>query len=68
MQKRIGEQLYEPLSLKDMNINGAEIMEILQISPSRKVGEILNALFEEILDDSSKNTKEYLEKRVKELA
>lgn len=68
LQKRIGEQLYEPLSLKDMNINGAEIMTLLNIPPSRKVGEILNSLFEEILDDSSKNTKEYLEKRVKELA
>ncbi len=67
LQKRIGEQLYEPLSLKDMNINGAEVMKILDIKPSKKVGEILNALFEEILDDSSKNTKEYLEKRVKEL-
>ncbi len=50
-----------------MNIDGAEIMKILTIPPSRKIGEILNALFEEILDDSSKNTKEYLEKRVKEL-
>jgi putative nucleotidyltransferase with HDIG domain len=68
LQKRIGEQMYEPLSLKDMNINGAEIMQILEIPPSKKVGEILNTLFEEILDDSSKNTKEYLEKRVKELA
>lgn len=68
LQKRIGEQFYEPLSLKDMNINGAEIMKILDIKPSKKVGEILNALFEEILEDSSKNTKEYLEKRVKELA
>ena len=67
LQKRIGEQMYEPLSLKDMNIDGAEIMKILTIPPSRKIGEILNALFEEILDDSSKNTKEYLEKRVKEL-
>lgn len=68
LQKRIGEQFYEPLSLKDMNIDGAEVMKILDIPPSKKVGEILNALFEEILDDSSKNTKEYLEKRVKELA
>lgn len=68
LQKRIGEQMYEPLSLKDMNIDGAKIMEILSISPSRKVGEILNALFEEILDDSSKNNIEYLENRVKELA
>ncbi len=68
LQKRIGEQLYEPLSLKDMNINGAKIMTLLNIPPSRKVGEILNVLFEEILDDSSKNTKEYLEKRTRELA
>ncbi len=68
LQKRIGEQLYEPLSLKDMVIDGAKVMEILAIPPSRKVGEILNALFEEILDDSSKNNIEYLEKRVKELA
>ncbi|MFH2085731.1 MAG: CCA tRNA nucleotidyltransferase [bacterium] len=68
LQKRIGEQFYEPLSLKDLNINGAEVMKILGIPPSRRVGEILNTLFEEILDDSAKNTKEYLEKRVKELA
>jgi putative nucleotidyltransferase with HDIG domain len=68
LQKRIGEQFYEPLSLKDMNVDGAKIMEILEIKPGRKVGEILNTLFEEIIEDSSKNTIEYLEKRVKELA
>ncbi|KKU26843.1 MAG: tRNA adenylyl-/cytidylyl-transferase [Microgenomates group bacterium GW2011_GWC1_46_16] len=67
MQKRIGEQLYEPLSLKDMKINGTEVMKLLGIKPSQKVGEILDTLFEEIIEDSSKNTKEYLEKRVKEL-
>jgi hypothetical protein len=49
-----------------MNISSTEIMEILAIPT--ETGEILNALFEEILDDSSKNTKEYLEKRSKELA
>ena len=67
LQKRIGEQFYEPLSLKDMNINGADVMQILGIEPCRKVGEILNTLFEEIIEDSAKNTKEYLEGRVKEL-
>lgn len=68
LQKRIGEQFYEPLSLKDLLINGADIMQILGINPSKKVGEILNTLFEEIIEDSSRNTKEYLENRVKELA
>lgn len=68
LQKRIGEQLYEPLSLKDMKIDGSDVMRILKAKPSKKIGEILNALFEEILEDSAKNTKEYLEGRVKELA
>lgn len=67
LQKRIGEQFYEPLSLKDLAIDGSDVMRILNIPPSRKVGEILNTLFEEIIEDSSKNTKEYLEKRVTEL-
>ncbi|MBP9702820.1 HDIG domain-containing protein [Candidatus Woesebacteria bacterium] len=67
LQKRIGEQLYEPLSLKDMAVDGGDVMRILDIKPSRKIGEILNTLFEEILDDSSRNTKEYLEKRIVEL-
>ncbi|KKU62711.1 MAG: hypothetical protein UX84_C0003G0069, partial [Microgenomates group bacterium GW2011_GWD1_47_13] len=44
-----------------------EVMKLLGIKPSQKVGEILDTLFEEIIEDSSKNTKEYLEKRVKEL-
>lgn len=67
LQKRIGEQLYEPLSLKDMAVDGADVMRILNIKPSRKIGEILNTLFEEIIEDSGKNTKEYLEKRIVEL-
>ena len=67
LQKRIGEQFYEPLSLKDLVVNGADVMRVLDIKPSKKVGEILNTLFEEILDDPKKNNKEYLEKRVSEL-
>lgn len=67
LQKRIGEQLYEPLSLKDLAIDGSDVMRILGIKPSKKVGEILNILFEEILDEPKKNTKEELEKRVREL-
>lgn len=67
LQKRIGEQFYEPLSLKDLAIDGADVMRILNIPPSRRVGEILNTLFEEILDDPAKNKKEELEKRVREL-
>lgn len=67
LQKRIGEQFYEPLSLKDLKIDGGDVMRILDIPPSKKVGEILNTLFEEILEEPKKNMKDELTKRVKEL-
>lgn len=66
-QKRIGEQFYEPLSLKDLAIKGTDVMTTLGIPPGKKVGDILNTLFEEILDDPTKNNVEYLTQRVLEL-
>lgn len=68
LQQRIGEQLYEPLSLKDLKVNGRDVMETLKIKPGPKVGQILNQLFEEILEDSSKNQRDYLLARIRELA
>ena len=67
-QKRIGEQLYEPMEINDMVVNGKDVMEILSIKPGPKVGEVLKQLFEEVIEDTGKNTKEYLISRVKELA
>ena len=57
----------EPVSLKELKINGSEIMEMLSIQPGSRVGFILNALMNEILEEPEKNNKEYLEKRAKEL-
>lgn len=59
--------LREPISLKQLKINGNRIMEILGITPGPRVGYILNALMSEILDEPEKNEKEYLEKKTKEL-
>lgn len=67
LQKRIGEQLYEPMEIRDMVIKGTDIMEILGIKGGPKVGEILRKLFEEVIEDTSKNNKEYLTRRVAEL-
>lgn len=66
-KKRIVEVLKKPFSISDLKITGTDIMEILQIKPGPKVGEILNTLFQEVLEDSSKNTKDYLVKRIEKL-
>ncbi len=68
-RKRIEEQLQPaPFSTKDLAIDGHDVMKELDLKPGPKVGEILQKLFEEVDEDLSKNTHEYLLKRIKELA
>ncbi len=67
-RERIDQVLKKPFSVKDLKINGQDIMEVLNTKPGPKVGETLDQLFQEVLEDSSKNNREYLLKRVKEIA
>jgi len=66
-ESMIEEALVDPISLKTLKINGEKIMEILDEKPGRKIGLILNALFEEVIDDGNKNNEEYLKDRTLEL-
>jgi len=59
--------LREPISLKQLKINGDIIMKLLNIEPGKRVGFILNALMNEVLDDPGKNNLDYLRNRAKEL-
>lgn len=49
----------EPLSLKDLHINGYELMS-LGIKPGKKIGEILEFLLGVVLESPESNTKEVL--------
>jgi tRNA nucleotidyltransferase (CCA-adding enzyme) len=64
----IEEALRDPISVKMLKIDGNKIMEICKIPASNKVGFILHALFNEVLDDPKLNTSEYLEKRAIDIA
>lgn len=66
-RERIDEVMTKPFSITDLKVNGKDVMEILNIPPSRKVGEILDELFKEVLEDSSKNDRSHLLKRILEL-
>lgn len=63
----IEEALRDPISVGMLKIDGKKILEITKITPGPKVGFILHALLEEVLEDPLKNTDEYLEGRAKEL-
>ena len=57
----------DPISPKMLKVNGQDIIKILDIDPSPKIGAILKVLLSEVIEDPLKNTKKYLEKRVREL-
>lgn len=65
-ESMIEEAMRAPVSVQLLKIDGNKLME-LGIKPGPKFGWILHALLEEVLDDPSKNTSEYLESRAKEL-
>ncbi len=57
----------DPISPKMLKISGKDIMNILNIKQSPKIGAILKVLLSEIIENPKNNTKKYLEKRVQEL-
>ena len=68
-KKRVEEQLAPaPFSINDLAIDGNDIMQELKIKPGRQIGELLQKLFLEVDEDLSKNNREFLLKRLKELA
>ena len=53
------------LSLKELAVNGRDLMN-LGIKPGKEIGQILQKLLEEVLEEPQKNKKEYLLERVKQ--
>ena len=68
-KEKVEEQLKPAkFSINDLAIDGNDIMRELKIKPGPKIGEILQQLFTEVDENLSRNNKEFLLKRIKELA
>jgi len=57
----------DPISPKMIEIDGKDIMEILQISPGPKIGMILDILLGQILENPKLNDRDYLVNAIKRL-
>lgn len=66
-ESMIEQALQDPVSLKMLKTNGERIMKVTQETPGPKIGFVLHALFDEVLENPEKNTEEYLDNRAKEL-
>ncbi len=62
----IEEVLRDPISVAQLAIDGRVMIESLGIKPSKRMGWILHALLEEVLDDPKKNDLEYLKAKALE--
>jgi len=58
---------HDPISVKMLQVDGEDVMGKLVSGPGPKVGLVLNCLLAEVLDDPSRNTREYLMERINEL-
>jgi tRNA nucleotidyltransferase (CCA-adding enzyme) len=63
----VDEALRDPISVKMLKVNGDRIMAMTGEKPGKRLGYVLHALLEEALEDSTKNTSEYMEHRALEL-
>lgn len=54
------------LTLRDLKVDGQDVMRELGVQPGPKIGEILNVLLEEVVEDPSLNQRGYLLQRVRE--
>lgn len=59
-KKRLIEVQKQPFSIKDLKINGNDVMQILNLKPGPKVGEILEKLFEKVVAKEIPNEKDAL--------
>lgn len=66
-ESMIEEALRDPLTVGMLKIDGLRVMEVTREKPGPKIGLILHALLEEVLNDPNRNTADYLEKRSIEL-
>jgi putative nucleotidyltransferase with HDIG domain len=63
----VDEALRDPISVRMLKINGDTIMDLTGEKPGKKLGYVLHALLEEVLDNPGKNTEEHLKTRASEL-
>ncbi len=59
-KKRLVEVQKQPFSIKDLKINGKDVMEKLNIPAGPKVGEILEKIFNEVVENNVPNERESL--------
>jgi poly(A) polymerase/tRNA nucleotidyltransferase (CCA-adding enzyme) len=63
----VEEALRDPISVGMLKTNGTRIMQAFHVEPGPRVGFVLNALLEDVLEDPMRNSEVYLDQKTREL-
>ena len=63
----IEEVMRDPISVGMLKINGDYMIQDMDITPGKRMGWMLHALLEEVLDDPTKNNEQWLKEKVIDL-
>ena len=64
-KNRLDEVQKQAFSIKELKVNGEDVMKILNIKPGRKVGEVLESLFAEVEENPKLNERDILLEKIK---
>jgi len=59
-KKRLEEVQKQPFQIKDLKINGNDVMKVLKLKPGPKIGEVLKNLFDLVVEKKLKNERKAL--------
>ncbi len=65
---RLVEVQKQPFAVKDLKINGNDVMKELNLKPGKEIGVILNKIFDEVVENKLENKKETLIDRLKTIS
>lgn len=63
-KKRLVEVQKQPFTVQDLKVDGYDVMKVLNLKPGPKVGEVLNNLFEKVVEGKIKNRRRELLKEL----
>jgi len=66
-QSMIEEVIRDPISVSMLKIDGNDIIKEFHVEPGPRIGYVLSALLEEVLEDPTRNNKKFLVKHTAEL-
>ncbi len=66
-KKRLAEVQQQPFTVADLTVDGHDVMKVLNVKPGKIIGDTLEKLFAEVEEDLSRNSRDYLLKRLEEL-